>query len=310
MTIPDDIAALRRRVLTALALERTPGFNYSGNLLGTRFPLTTPAEVRATIDAGPHLEDEFGEVDIGAVSFLADISMGCTVRANLAPSQRLATVSLGLQFTGAPLRGAIESRGEFECFLEGASSRQGLCRTTLHASGRPVLYGHGAFMVMDPPPGRAMHPIVDAVHAGVAPLDEAGLAPHERAVLARADQALAATHGPRGFLKHFWGMLPEATPAGAHCRTANGAHLGNRVGHMQGGLQIGMALVTAAAALSAEWTVSSISAWFLSPGEGAEIAADARIEQRGRNVALVRTAITGDGGRRVLEAMTTHLRRG
>lgn len=310
MTSPDDITALRRRVLTALALERTPGFNYSGNLLGTRFPLTTPAAVHATLDDGPHLEDEHGQIDIGAVSFLADICMGCTVRANLEPSQRLATVSLGLQFTGAPLVGTIAARGEFECFLAGASSRQGLCRNTVYASGRPALYGHGAFMVMDPPPGRAMHPIADAVHDGVAPLDEAALESHERAVLARAEQALAAAGGTRGFLRHFWGMLPETTRDGARCRTANGVHLGNRVGHMQGGLQIGMALVTAAAALSAEWTVSSISAWFLSPGDGAEIEAHARVEQRGRNVALVRTSITGDGGRRVLEAMTTHLRRG
>ena len=49
---------------------------------------------------------------------------------------------------------------------------------------------------------------------------------------------------------------------------------------MQGGLQIGMAIITAEAALPAEWAVSGISAWFLSPGEGDHIEADARVEHR------------------------------
>lgn len=300
---------LRRRVLVGLALERTPGFNYSGNLLGVRFPLTTPREVRVAMDSGAWCEDERGQVDIAAVSLMADVSMGCVVRANLTPSQRLATVSLTLQFTGAPLTGEISGCGEFENFVDGVDSRQGLCRTTVYAGGKPAIHGHGAFMVMQPPPGRSMHPIVDALHDGVAPLAEDQLEAHEQAVLARAEAAMKAAGGERGFLKHFWGMLPWSTTDGARCRTANGAHLGNRVGHMQGGLQVGMAIVTAAAALPAEWAISGVSAWFLAPGEGDHIEANARIEHRGRNTAVVRTVITGKGGRRVLEAMSTHLRR-
>ena len=301
---------IRRRVLVGLALDRTPGFNYSGNLLGVRFPLTSPREVEVTMDGGAWCEDERGAIDIAAVALMADVSMGCVVRANLTPSQRLATVSLTLQFTGVPLCGEISGRGEFENFVDGVDSRQGLCRTTVFANGAPALYGQGAFMVMQPPPGRSMFPIVDAVHEGVAPLDEQALEAHERELLARAEAAIAAAGGGRGFLKHFWGMLPWSTADGARCRTANGAHLGNRVGHMQGGLQIGMAIVTAAAALPAEWAVSGISAWFLSPGEGEHIEANAHIEHRGRNTAVVRTIISGKGGRRVLEAMTTHMRRG
>ncbi|MBK6661020.1 MAG: hypothetical protein IPG43_24080 [Proteobacteria bacterium] len=301
---------LRRRVLVGLALDRTPGFNYSGNLLGVRFPRTTPREVEVAMDGGAYSEDERGHVDIAAVCLMADVSMGCVVRANLTPAQRLATVSLTLQFTGAPLTGAISGRGEFENFVDGVDSRQGLCRTTVYANGTPAIYGQGAFMVMEPLPGRSMHPIVDAVHEGVAPLAEQELEPHERELLARADGALKAAGGERGFLKHFWGMLPWTTADGARCRTANGPQLGNRVGHMQGGLQIGMAIVTAEAALPAEWAVSAISAWFLAPGEGEHIEANARIEHRGRNTAVVRTVISGKGGRRVLEAMTTHLRRG
>jgi acyl-coenzyme A thioesterase PaaI-like protein len=300
---------LRRRVLTALALDRTPGFTYSGNFLGVRFPSITPDCVRVVMDEGVHCEDEQGRAHIGAVSLLADVAMASVVRARLSPEQRLATVSLTLQFTGEPLVGALEGIGEFEAFIDGADSRQGLSRGTLTANGRPVLFGCGAFMVMNPPPGRTMHPIVDAVHAAATPLEAHELSAQEREVLARAERAIEAAGGGRGFLDHFWGLLPVSTADGARCRTANGAHIGNRVGHMQGGLQMGMAIVTAEAALSPAWVTSGISAWFMSPGEGEEIVAVAAIEHRGRNTAVVRTVLTGHGGRRVLEAMTTHLRR-
>ena len=95
---------IRRRILTGLALERTPGFNYSGNFLGVRFPLKSPARVEVEMDSGAHNEDEQGGVDIAAVSLMADVAMGCVVRANRSPEQRLATVSLNLQFTGTPFQ--------------------------------------------------------------------------------------------------------------------------------------------------------------------------------------------------------------
>lgn len=301
---------LRRRVLTALHLDRTPGFNYSGNFLGVRFPEISPRRVSVEIDQGDHCEDQHGHTDIGAISLLADVAMGCVVRANLSPEQRLATVSLSLQFTGVPMCGAVCGQGEFQNFVAGVDSRQGLSRVSVYADGRQALFGSGAFMVMNPPPGRSMYPIVSAVHEGAAPLDEDQLKAHETELLARADRALHAAGGARGFLRHFWGFLPWASAHGAHCRADNGPHLGNRVGHMQGGLQIAMASITAAAALPDGWALSGISAWFLSPGEGTHIDAEARIEHRGRNTAVVRTVISGKGGRRVLEALTTHLRRG
>jgi acyl-coenzyme A thioesterase PaaI-like protein len=79
---------------------------------------------------------------------------------------------------------------------------------------------------------------------------------------------------------------------------------------MQGGLQVGMALVTAAATLPATWQISGVSAWFLRPGEGEEIVATARVEHRGRNTAVVRTVLAGRNEQRFLEAVSTHLRRG
>lgn len=296
------------RTRVALALDRTPGFNYSCNLLGVRFPVQTPAHIEVHMDHGAYCEDATGHVDPGAASLLADVAMGCVVRANLPPDQRLGTVSLQLQFTGLPLLGPLVAEGGFTRFIDGADSRQGLCTCRVLTPHGPAILGQGAFMVMSPPPGRTMHPVVDAIHVGAPPLADAEMGAHEAELMARTRRALQATNGERGFLQHFWGIHPERMADGAECRVENGPHLGNRVGHMQGGLQTGLALATAGAALPPHWTVSAISAWFLRPGEGPSIEARARVDHRGRNTAIVRTTLINTEGQRVLEAVSTHLR--
>lgn len=301
---------LRRRVLTTLALDRTPGFTFAGNYLGVRFVDTSPQQARVQIDAGEHCEDETGSVDWGAVCLLADVAMATAVRARLAPEQRLATVSMHLQFNGEALRGALEGIGECPHFVAGADSRQGLCRVVMHADGQPVMFGTGAFMVMDPPPGRSMYPLQSAVHATATPLAIDALDDRERAILARADEILDGAAASRGFLRRFWGFDATPTLTGAACSVVNGPHLANRVGYLQGGLQMGLALETATVALSPDWALSAISSCFLSQGQGTGFTAEARIERRGRNTALVRTVVSDDGGRPVLTSDTTHLRRG
>jgi acyl-coenzyme A thioesterase PaaI-like protein len=178
----------------------------------------------------------------------------------------------------------------------------------LHAGGRPLAFGTGAFMVMAPPPGQTMYPLMSAVHAGATPLAESELDERERAILARADATLREWHAARGFLRRLWGFLPEMTSTGARCVTANGPHLGNRVGHFQGGLQMGMAIETAACALPADWTLSGAAAFFLRRGEGASFVAEAHREHHGRNTAVLRTIVTDGTGRKVLVVETTHAR--
>lgn len=300
----------RHRVLTALALNRTPGFTFAGNYLGVRFGEQSPQFAQVDMDGGPHCEDDAGQIDYAAVSLLADIAMATAVRANLTPEQRLATVSMQLQFTGAPRVGAMRGIGEFVNFVDGADSRQGLCRVQLSANGQTTAFGTGAFMIMNPPPGQTMFPLVSAVHAGATALTAAELDTHERAILTRADEALRTTGNRRGFVREFWGFRPQQTTDGARCHTNNGPHLGNRVGYLQGGLQLGLAIETAMAALPPDWSLSGISACFLSQGQGEHFVADARIERRGRNTAAVRTVISGENGRRVLVTDSTHLRTG
>ena len=89
----------------------------------------------------------------------------------------------------------------------------------------------------------------------------------------------------------------------------NGAHVGNRVGHAQGGVLMGLAASTAATALGREWSLASIGASFTSPGEGDVLEATASVIHRGRWTAVVRTQVIGFEGRRVLEVITNHARR-
>lgn len=301
---------IRRRALITFALNRTPGLHFPGNFLGVTFAEISAARASVRLRPGEYCEEPDGQVHPGVVALLADVALASVVRANLNPAQRLATVSLQLQFSGAPITGPLEARGEFTGFLHGAAGQQGLSRCTLIANEQAVLFGSGAFMVLNPPPGVTMHAPVSADHNAASPLQESELTSVERGILTRIDATLASPAPARSFLQRFWGIDPQPREHGAQCVVENDLHLGNRVGHMQGGLQVGIAINTANAALPADWKVSGITACFISPGEGRVLCATSRIIHRGGQTAVVRTVITGKNRRRVLEATSTHVRRG
>ncbi len=115
--------------------------------------------------------------------------------------------------------------------------------------------------------------------------------------------------GEESFVARFLGIVPRKTTEGASCRMTNGAHIGNRVGHAQGGILMGLAASTAAAAMGDEWRLASIAASFVSPGEGDVLEAVASPVHRGRWTGVARTEVIAPGARRVLEVSTTHARR-
>jgi acyl-coenzyme A thioesterase PaaI-like protein len=297
---------IRRRVLRGIALNRTPGFHFAGNFLGIEL-LEVGDRTRVAMEAGAHVEERDGQLHVGPVFMAADIALAASIRAQLSPSTRLATVSMQMQMNGAPMQGTLEARGEFEGFATGAASRLGLARVTLTAGGRPIGFGHGSFMALDPPPGLAMHPVAPSRRHDVDLPDEGSLDESERAILRRADAALAAGEG--SFIARFLGIVPRKTSDGASCPMENGAHVGNRVGHAQGGILMGLAGATASAAMGPEWMLASIAASFVSPGEGAALQASSSVVHRGRWTAVARTQVGGEEGRRVLEVVSNHARR-
>jgi len=299
----DDI---RRRVLSGIALNRTPGFHFAGNFLGIEIP-EVGARTRVVMEPGAHGVEANGQAHIATVFMVADIALASCIRAQLDPSRRLATVSMHLQMNGAPLTGTIEAVSDFAGFAAGGVAKQGLSRVTIRAGGVEAGFGHGAFMALEPPPGLTMFPLQPTRIPEVALPDEPSLSDSEREILRQADAALAPGEG--SFISRFLGIAPRKTAAGASCELQNGLHVGNRVGHAQGGILMGLAARTASVAVGPGWTLASITAAFVSPGEGDSLEATASVIHRGRWTAAARTQVSVPGARRVLEVVTTHARR-
>ena len=287
---------IRRRVLRGLTLNRIPGFHFPGNFLDVSFDRVGRGGVDLSVDPGPWCLDAGGQADLGALAILADLALGASIRAQLSRETRVATVSLSLQFTGAPRAGRLRARGEFQGFFERAAGRLGLGRVSVAGSAGQVCYGTGSFMALAPPENVTLYPVPLRKRNSPAPplLSEKDLNREERKILRQADAALASGGN---FIAHFWG---------GEGMLRNGLHVGNRVGHAQGGILIALAAKSAAAKLSGAWRLSGVSALYISPGEGRTLRAHSTVVHQGRLTAVASTNVVGGNGRRVLEVATAH----
>lgn len=297
----------RRRVLRAIALNRTPGFHFPGNFVELSFDRVESSGARVSYET-----DTQDPGDFGSLAVLADFALGTAVRAGLDPATRLATVSMTLELAAAPRAGIVTAAAQCHGFVGEGDGRIGRGRVVLEDAGGEIGYGSGAFMVLKPRPQLTLHPVPLRKRGDPEPpvLAERDLAPEELPILRHADEALerAAKTG-QAFLRHFWGFLPQTGRGGASCVMPNGPHVGNRVGYVQGGILLGLAAATAEAALPDTWMLSALAAAFVSPGEGPALRAQASLAHRGQRVSVIRTEITRSDGRRVLEAVSTHVAR-
>lgn len=308
----EDRQFIRNQVLRAIALNRVPGYHFAGNFVDVSFDEIAAERSCLTLDVASHCAETDGQLNLGAFALLADLALAATVRAKLDAATRLATVQMNLQFTGAPLTGRLEAVGAFQGFVKEAAGRQGLSRVTVTSGSAQVCFGTGSFMVLKPPKGVELHDMPHRRRTDPAPprLEVGDLKRDELKVLRHAEEALekAAAYGG-SFIRRFWGYEPRHVEGGATCTVRNGPHIGNRVGHVQGGVLLGLAATTACAALPATWMLTGVSAWYISPGEGRVLKVKSRIVHHGRLVSVVRTQITGKLNRRVLEVVTTHAHR-
>ena len=290
---------IRRRVLRAIALNRTPGYHFPGNFIDLSFDRVASTDTRVSYESG--------ESDIGSLSVLADFALGTAIRADLDPATRLATVSMTLELAAAPRAGIITAASRCHGFVGEAEARIGRARVSIEDGGGEIGYGSGAFMVLPPPPGVELHPVPHRKRGDPEPpaLEARDLAPDELRILRHAEEALKQQKTP--FMQHFWGFLPQAAPGGASCVMPNGPHVGNRVGFVQGGILFGLAAATATAALPETWRLSLVAAAFISPGDGPALKAQASVVHQGQRSAVVRTEVTRSDGRRVLDVMSTHV---
>jgi acyl-coenzyme A thioesterase PaaI-like protein len=296
------------RVLRAIALNRTPGFNFPGYFLELSYDRVAAGAATASLDTGPHNVDASGQVDIGAFSLLADMALASAMRGTVGASARLATVTLQLQLTGARRTGRLTAAAQFDGFLEGVRGRQGLSRAEVRAGRKLLAHASGTFMVLGGPQATAPHPLPRRGDRRLAQaLHPDHLNAEEERVFLRAAEALRGA-GP--FLASFWGYAARRTKDGASCSAPHGLHIGNRIGHAQGGVTLGLAASTAMAALGPEWPLASASAWYIGPGTGLKLRARSTIVHRGLLTAVVHTRIENDEKGGVLECVTSHARAG
>ncbi len=307
-----DDAWIRRHLLVSLAADRTPGFSFTGHFLGTTWPHAGRGGARLTIAGGPHCTDAQGRIELAALLMSLDTAMSTATRPYIVPGERLATTFLSARFTGA----AFAGRPMIDSVFEGESSRdaigQLLARATAGANGVAWCHGSATFVRLPPPPdARLMAPLPwqQEPVVAVGPLEPGELDARERAIMAATEAALAGPPGidaPGSFLRRFWGLMPVREGEGACCRMPAGPHTANRVGHVQGGLLLGLAAETAIAAVPQHTVLSNISAWFISPGKGPALECRSTPIHTGRSFAVVKSEILGEGGVRVLEAVTAH----
>lgn len=306
-----DAAAIRAQVLRGIAGNRTPGLHFPGFFLDIQWHEVAGEGARVAIAEGAHCRDANGEMDVAALAILADTALATSTRVLVAAGARLATLHMQIQFTGAPATGEVVADAQLLGFSSGSALRQSMTSATLHANGRAVCHASGEFVTLNPPPGVTLAPLPwqRGMAQPMSPLDETALDANECRILKACDAALAKASAHTSFIQHFWGGAPARSATGATMRVAIGPHLGNRVGHVQGGISFGMAAACACAAVPATMMLSNVSAWYISPGHGKSLTVKSRVVHAGRSIAVVRTEIKTATGERVLETVTHHVAR-
>lgn len=300
--------AIRARLLQALACNRAPGFHFPGYFLGLEWPYLGKDTVTETMPSGEHCTDARGAVHLTALGVMLDTALATAPRLVIEPGARQATVNLNVQFTGRPLQGDLRMDTRLEGFSSNTAIRQSLARGELYAGGESVAFATATFVVLPPPPGVKLAPLPwqDADPVLPAALRPDELESEELSVLEHAERALKAARRSRSFIEHFWEALPVRTGYGARCRVSVAPHIGNRVGHAQGGILFGLTAATAQAAVPDHPLLSTISAWFISPGQGDELKVRSEMIHAGRSFAVVKTEVRTGAGALVLEAMSNH----
>jgi acyl-coenzyme A thioesterase PaaI-like protein len=304
---PKDQDAIRQRTLRALARNRIPGYNFAGNFLDLQCRRFDRGGVVFDLEPGPHCVDADGTMNLGAVTFLADMVLAAASRAFADPSARTATLLLHIDFTGVEARGRLTAEATSDGFSSRTALPQANCVGSIRAAGGEVARMSGTWVKPPAPGGRPLDPLPWERRKPVAvpALSPADLDPFEKKVVRRVEQALRhAHHG--GFLRNLWGPKVLHTPRGAASRFTLGLHVGNRVGHVQGGLTVNLALMTAIGAVPHHPLLTAVSAWYISPGQGRALTSRATVLQKGRNVAVVSTEVFAAGRKLVLEVVSNH----
>ena len=305
---PQDTDFIRKQALRALSSNRAPGLHFAGYFFNLQVPRFETEGVEFVIDAGPHCADAHGHVNRAALLYLADIALAGAIRVFVDPNSRTATLMLRVEFTGEPARGRMTATGRGNGFSKVTALPECAASGRIMCEGREVLRMSGTWVAPPPPKDVVVRgaPWEGGENGNTRPLlKKSELEPTEKAVLRSFDKALReAHHGD--LLAPLCNPRVKRTEKGAAGRLIVGRHIGNRVGHVQGGFLLHAALATAEATVPHHPMLTGASAWYISPGQGKAISARSTVLQSGRNVAVVRTELFNPERKLVLEVISNH----
>ena len=306
-----DADVVQAQVLRGIAGNRTPGLHFPGYFLDIVQPRINGDTVDMSVPCTPYTHDPDGAIDLTALCFLADSALATATRNQVAPGARLATLHLQIQFTGRPATSALHAHGQATGVCIDTAVRQLMSTATLEGADGIVCHASGEFAALDPPPGVALAPLPWQMQTPPqpVPLRVRELAPDEKPLFRACNSALTKAITQPSFIQHFWGGIPLRGKDSARTRFLIGPHLANRVGHVQGGISVGVAARCACAAAPSGMMLSNITAWYISPGRGKSLAVRSRVVHAGKTIAVVRTEVKNDSGARVLEVITHHVAR-
>lgn len=306
-----DAAAIRDQVLRGIAGNRIPGLHFAGYFLDMALPRINGSSVAMTVPHAAHTRDADGMLDLTALCMLADSSLATATRGQVADGARLATLHLQMQFTGLPARGDAHAIAQPLGAFAGSAVPQLLAGATITTDDGILCHASAEFAALNPPPGVKLAPLPWQYETPPQPelLTPRDLTDEEKPIFKACNAAINKAATQPAFIQHFWGGLPLRTADGARTRFAVGPHLGNRVGHVQGGISMGIAARTACVAAPAHMLLSNISACYISPGRGKALAVRSRLVHAGKTIAVVRTEVKTDEGARVLDVVTHHVAR-
>jgi len=300
---------VRRQALLALARNRVPGYHFPGHFLGLECRRFEREGVELVMPAQVYACDPDGTTNFHALALLADMTLAACNRIHVPPTIRTATLEMHMTFTGERAIGDLRCEARSEGFAPHATLEQAYCRGRVHAGHAVIAHLSGTWVAPPIPGGGRLAPLPWESGGSVAdatPLSPEELDAAERRLLRHAEACLVASRDGSGFLRRFWAEEAHQTATGSRGTYRIGMHTGNRVGHVQGGLLTAFAVATACAAVPRYTLLTSVSSWFISPGEGRALSARSQVLQQGRNVAVVRTQVFGAGRKRVFEAITSH----
>lgn len=303
-----NTSPLQQRVLRALAISRQTKRAFPGAFLGFNGRHTGSESLELNLPDDALWRDGAGELNACVLGAMVDPALGGISDHVTGPLIRPATAHIQLQLTGVHTQGDLRVTGEFVGFSERSPVRKSFTRANLYAGGALLGHAMAANVLFDLPEDnpRAPYPWLPPDFR----LQEqpAALEAAERSALERCAAAeLAATPGAP-FIEHFWSGIPQVADDGtAALQVPVTPHLGNRIGHVQGGLLLGLAMRVASAATAPHMRLSGISAYYVSPGLPPSIDVHAEVVQRGRSLAVVQTRITGATGKLVLHASSQHV---